>query len=94
MTLTTTTEKITKLAATKPALGRSVLFATDEGNIFINEKNEVSNIAGDADCTITVDMDDLNDLIIGETSAMSAFMFGKLKISGDMTVAMKLKDLF
>jgi putative sterol carrier protein len=95
MTLQDLTTKITALAASKPALGRSVAFDTDLGTVFVDKDGSVSNnTATPADCTIGVDIDDLMDLINGSTSAITAFMFGKLKISGDMGVAMKLKDLF
>lgn len=94
MTLEQLTEKITTLAGSKPALGSSVKFATDLGNVFVAADGTVNNADTEADCTITVDVDDLTDMISGNLSAMSAFMFGKLKISGDMGVAMKLQSLF
>jgi putative sterol carrier protein len=94
MNLEHLTEKITALAATKPAMGSSIKFATDAGNIFITADGKVSNDDNEADCTIKVDNDDLRDLINGDLNPMSAFMFGKLKISGDMSVAMKLQSLF
>lgn len=94
MNLEHLTEKITSLAASKPAMGSSIIFQTDAGNIFISADGKVSNDDSEADCTIKVDNDDLRDLINGDLNPMSAFMFGKLKISGDMTVAMKLQSLF
>ena len=66
----------------------------DQGNIFINPKGEVSNEDGDADATLKMDADDLARMMTGDLSPMTAFMFGKLKISGDMGVAMKLQSLF
>jgi putative sterol carrier protein len=94
MNLEHLTEKITALAGSKPALGSSIKFATDAGNIFVAADGKVSNDDSEADCTIKVDNDDLRDLINGDLNPMSAFMFGKLKISGDMSVAMKLQSLF
>ena len=46
--------------------------------------------------TMTVKMDaaDFVALTSGELDGMSAFMSGKLKISGDMGIAMKLQSLF
>ena len=41
-----------------------------------------------------MDADDLNKLMNGDLNPMTAFMFGKLKVSGDMGVAMKLQSLF
>ena len=39
-------------------------------------------------------MDDFQALISGNLNPMSAFMSGKIKVDGDMGVAMKLQSLF
>lgn len=88
------TEKISGLAAQKGGVGNSIKFATGDGNIHIAADGAVTNDDADADCTIGVSSSDLADLMSGELNPMSAFMFGKLKISGDMGVAMKLQSLF
>ena len=88
------TSKIAGLAAAKGGVGNSIKFATDAGNILIAADGAVSNSDGDADCTIGVDASDLAALMSGDLNPMSAFMFGKLKVSGDMSVAMKLQSLF
>jgi putative sterol carrier protein len=88
------TEKISGLAAQKGGVGNSIKFATSDGNIHIAADGVVTNDDADADCTIGVSSSDLADLMSGELNPMSAFMFGKLKISGDMGVAMKLQSLF
>jgi len=44
----------------------------------------------DADVTLTADKDTFQDMIDGETNPTSAFMTGKLKVDGDMGMAMKL----
>ena len=46
-----------------------------------------------ADCTIKMDFADFADLIGGKLDGMTAFMTGKLKIEGDMGVAMKLQSI-
>ncbi|MFO7952831.1 MAG: SCP2 sterol-binding domain-containing protein [Bacillota bacterium] len=43
--------------------------------------------------TITMAADDFNDLLDGKLNATSAFMAGKLKVKGDMSLAMKLQNL-
>ncbi len=43
--------------------------------------------------TITMAADDFNDLLEGKLNATSAFMAGKLKVKGDMSLAMKLQSL-
>lgn len=48
----------------------------------------------DADCTITISKDDFGKLAEGELDPMMAFMSGKLKVSGDMSVAMGLQSIF
>ena len=47
-----------------------------------------------ADCLVEVGFDDFKSLISGDLNPMAAVMGGKIKIKGDMTVAMKLKSLF
>ena len=45
-------------------------------------------------CTITISNDDFGKILNKEMDSMGAFMSGKMKISGEMTVAMKLSSLF
>ena len=45
------------------------------------------------DCTIKITQDNLVKLLTGKLNPMSGVMMGKLKISGDMGVAMKLGKL-
>ena len=44
--------------------------------------------------TLATDQDTLLGIVNGEINGMQAFMMGKIKFSGDMGLAMKLKDLF
>lgn len=46
-----------------------------------------------SDITITMSADDFDSLIEGKLNATSAFMAGKLKVKGDMSLAMKLQSL-
>ncbi|SNR36816.1 SCP2 sterol-binding domain-containing protein [Puniceibacterium sediminis] len=46
-----------------------------------------------ADCTIRISEDNLEKLIGGKLNPMTAFAMGKIKVSGDMSVAMKLSQL-
>jgi putative sterol carrier protein len=52
------------------------------------------NEDGAADATITVDFEDFKKMAQGVLDPTSAFMQGKLKVAGDMGVAMKLQSLF
>ena len=46
-----------------------------------------------ADCTIVVSKDDFEAMGDGKLDPTMAFMQGKIKVNGDMSVAMKLQPL-
>ncbi len=48
----------------------------------------------DANLSLTVDSGDFIKLFTGELDPMQAFMLGKLKLGGDMNLAMKLVQMF
>jgi putative sterol carrier protein len=65
----------------------------DEGVITIDgasTPNTVSNDDAEADCTIKVAMADFLDIVSGKQNPQMAFMMGKLKVDGDMSVALQL----
>ena len=53
--------------------------------------DSVSNENRDADCTVGIKLEDLNALLTGDLEPATGFMMGKLKVSGDMSVAMRLQ---
>jgi putative sterol carrier protein len=55
---------------------------------------QVSEGAEDADCTISASEETFAKIVAGESNATSAYMTGKLKISGDIGAALKLQKLF
>ena len=55
--------------------------------------NSVSNENKDADCTIAIALADLSALLSGDLDPTTGFMMGKFKVSGDMSVALKLQRL-
>jgi putative sterol carrier protein len=66
----------------------------DDGCIYIDGKstpNSVSNANSEADCTVGITLDNLNAMLSGELDPVTGFMGGKLKVSGDMSIAMKLQ---
>ncbi len=79
-------------------LDATIKFAfTDGGVLFIDGKsspNAVSNDDAEAQCTVKVSSEDFGKLVSKELDPMAAFMGGKLKIEGDMGIAMKLGRLF
>ena len=65
-----------------------------DGVVFLDGKsvpNTVSNENKDADCTIAITHENLVALLSGELDPTTGFMMGKFKVSGDMSVAMKLQ---
>ena len=68
----------------------------DEGIITLDGSGGaivVSNDDLDADCTVNVSLDDFNEIIEGSLNAQMAFMMGKLKVEGDMGIAMQLGQI-
>lgn len=55
--------------------------------------NVVSNEDKDAHCTMTISIEDFAAMQAGELDGTTAFMTGKLKIEGDMGIAMKLQSV-
>ncbi len=64
----------------------------DEGILVIN-KDQVTTENIDAECTIDISRENLLELVKGELNPTMGFMQGKLKIDGNMGVAMKLGQL-
>lgn len=53
--------------------------------------NNVDNNDRDADCTVAITLENLNNLLTGKLDPVTGFMGGKFKVSGDMSLAMKLQ---
>jgi putative sterol carrier protein len=96
MTLQEITAKMNEGASKKTAFGNTVKFSTDQGVVYIDGMQSPPTVSNDdkaADCTLKMDFSDFSDLIGGKLDGMTAFMTGKLKIEGDMGVAMKLQTI-
>jgi len=68
-----------------------------EGVIFVDGSTTpptVSNDDNEADVTLIISEDDFAGLLDGSLNPQMAFMMGKLKIEGDMGLAMKLAQMF
>lgn len=66
----------------------------DDGILYIDGENgNVDNSDGTADATILVSWDDFQKMRSGELDGTMAFMQGKLKVEGDMSVAMQLQSV-
>ncbi len=78
------------------AIGSTLKFDFGDEKVYIDgtgEKNIVSVDDKDADCTITMTPENFMKLAKGDINPMMALMSGKIKISGDMGVAMKIQSL-
>ena len=91
-------EIITQMGAAIGAnsgLGGTLKFDFGEpGSVLIDGKSTPNTVSdGDgknADCTISVSLDTFEKMVKGELDGTSAFMQGKLRVAGDMGLAMKL----
>jgi putative sterol carrier protein len=99
MSLAATTENVRTMTTAADALNATIKFAFNggEGVVYIDgsdDPNQVHNEDKAADCTISIDKDDFDNMLAGNLNPMEAFMGGKLKVDGDMGVAMKLTSMF
>ncbi len=91
------TERVTYLATKYgKEMGATVKIVGSDGCVFIDAKQHpliVTNEDKEADCVITSDTDTAYDLLHGKVNIMSAFMFGKIKVKGDMGIATKMMSM-
>lgn len=71
-----------------------IKFDCGEDGILVIDHQEVTTEDREADCTVSLAKSDLDDIISGDLDPTAAFMQGKLKVEGDMGVAMKLGQVF
>ena len=97
MSLPTLTDRIRTIIGPESDLKAVVKFATDEGVVWIDTKQSppvVSNDDQDAECTLEISASNALLLLDGDLNPMMAYMMGKLKIKGDMGIAMKIAEVF
>ncbi len=96
MDLKSLTERVSEAIKDSDSFADSVAFDFGaDGRLHVDGKSkDVSNDVKDADVTIRVSMADFKRLAQRELDPMSAFMHGKLKVTGDIGVAMRLQTLF
>lgn len=78
-------------------LGKKLKFDFGDEKIHIDgtgDANAVTSNDDEADTTIVVSQEDFQKLLDGDLNPMGAVMSGKIKIQGDMGLAMKLQSLF
>ncbi len=95
MNLEACTQAISAKVGTDSGLDVTLKFDCGaQGVIYIDGKskpNTVGNADIDADCTITITLENLNALLEGDLQPATGFMLGKLKVKGDMSVAMRVQ---
>lgn len=55
--------------------------------------NVVTNDPLEADCTVKISKEDFKSITEGSLSPMTAVMFGKIKIEGNMGIAMQIQKI-
>jgi putative sterol carrier protein len=97
MDLATATGMLRSKVGDQSGLNAVLKFDTGtDGVIVIDGKatpNTVDNTDREADCTVAISMANLADLLSGELEPTTGFMTGRFKVSGDMSVALKLQRL-
>ena len=98
MSLESATAAIRAKAGTAAPLGHTIQFdLAGDGVIFWDGTQTpplIDNTARDAETTIAISLDNLDNLIAGQLNPTMAYMTGKLKLKGDMGAAMQLQKLF
>ena len=92
-TLQEITDRFKAAVGADSGLGKTLKFDL-KGDGFIHiDGGSVTNEDLPADCTIVVSKDDFEAMGDGKLDPTMAFMQGKIKVNGDMSVAMKLQPL-
>ena len=71
----------------------SIKWVVDSQIVFMNPDNGEITDDVEAACTITTDMETFKGMYDKSVSPQAAFMTGKLKVEGDMGIALKLQSV-
>ena len=92
-TLEDITTRLREAVGEDSSLGKSVKFDfRGEGFIHVDGV-AVTNLDQPADCTVALSRSDFEDLVRGRLDPAMAMMRGRMKVSGDLSVAMKLRSI-
>lgn len=72
---------------------RSVKFDLGDEGVIVIDGAAVSTEDAETDCTIRLSRENLESLMSGDLSPTTAFMTGKIRVDGDMSVAMALSQV-
>ncbi len=97
MDLQTCTETLRNKVGAASGLNATLKFDCGaDGLVYVDGRavpNTVDNVDREADCTIAITPANLAALLSGELDPTTGFMSGRFRVSGDMSVAMKLQRL-
>ncbi len=97
MSLQILKDRIMNLVESDNSLQAVVKFKTDQGVVLVDTRTrpvQLTDVDGESDCTFEVSVDNTLKLLDRELNPMTAMMLGKLKVKGDMGVAMKIAQTF
>lgn len=94
MSLEAYTEQVRNAVGDKNLGPKTIKFAFNEGGVLLIDGSNVSNDDVQAACTVKVGLEDFGQMLARKANPMTLFMAGRIKIEGDMSVAMNLGKLF
>lgn len=91
------TDLIRRKVGMDSRLGVVLKFDLGDDGVIVIDATVVPNVVDhedrEAQCTLSITSDDLDALLRGKLDPMAAFGQGRLRVTGDMSVAMKVGDL-
>ena len=98
MDIQTATEQLRAKVGEDCGLGAVLKFDCGADGVVVIDAIKVPNTLSNdaarvADCTVALTVDTLGALLSGDLEPTTGFMMGKFKVSGDMSVALKLQRI-
>lgn len=97
MTLPEITESIRKKTGEDSGLNAKIKFLINETDIVHVDATQVPNVVGnedgEADCIVRLSAENMTKILEGKLGATMAYMTGKIKIDGNMGVAMNITKI-
>ncbi|KQS54234.1 sterol-binding protein [Brevundimonas sp. Leaf363] len=91
MTFDEMTQKLAAAAAAEPGNAKSLKLDMGDAGVIRIAGAVVDNQDIPSDCTVRVSKDDFEKIVQGDLDPTFAFMSGKLRVDGDIGVAMGLQ---
>ena len=91
------TEGLQKAIGEDCGIGARLKLKFDQNGVILIDArakpNRVSNHDQPADCTLSMSLDTFQKVVGGEMSGPQAFLQGRVKVAGDMSVALRVAPL-